>query len=57
MTERRFRIPGPIFPPPEKPPRFPNKPPANSPPYRRSRPSKAVAAAIAAAEAREGDAA
>lgn len=50
MIHRRFRAAG--QPPPAKPPRFPHKPPANTPPFLRSQQSAVVRAAIAAAETR-----
>ena len=47
-----FRGPG--APAPAKQPRMPHKPPANSPPFRRCKPSAEVRRAIEAAPAREG---
>jgi hypothetical protein len=49
MIVRMFRSPGQM--PPTEPPRFPQKPPANSPPYRLSRPHLVVRQAIEATKA------
>jgi hypothetical protein len=49
MNVRMFRRPGQET--PAKPPLFPHKPPANSPPYRLSHPHQEVRRAIAATEA------